>query len=380
MLDEFDEIEELIGKHVSRAPAHESWPEAFVQYFSVDSLESARREITSWSGYQPTPLLGLDQLAKKLNIRQILYKDEAPRFGLGSFKALGGAYAVKQICATHGTNITITSATAGNHGRSLAWGAQNAGCSCHIFIHEGVSEERKQAMEAFGAVVERIEGNYDESVRIAAKSADEKGWHLVSDTSWPGYTEPPRQVMTGYTLIVDEIMKSLDSPDLPSHVFVQGGVGGLACAICAAFWIRLGANMPRVIVVEPVLAPCLTESAEAGHPVKVDIGEESVMAGLSCGEVSMIAWKILARGASDFLTVAEEGVAPAVRFLASGAAGDTPIIAGESAVAGLIALIAASRDAKLRKNLGLTDQSRILLIGSEGATDAAAYARIMAGQ
>ena len=136
--------------------------------------------------------------------------------------------------------------------------------------------------------------------------------------------------------------------------------------------------MPRIIVVEPTLAPCLTESAAAGHPVKVEIGEESVMAGLSCGEVSMIAWEILARGASDFLTVAEAGVAPAVRLLASGATGDHSIVAGESAIAGLIALIAASRNAKLRENLGLTEQSRILLIGSEGATDPAAYARIIA--
>lgn len=378
MLDEFYEIENLIGKHVCRVQAHESWPDTFAHYFSIDSLQSARREITSWSGYQPTPLHRLDQLARELDIDQIFYKDEGPRFGLGSFKALGGAYAVKQICATFGTDITITSATAGNHGRSLAWGAKNAGCKCHIFIHEGVSEERKQAMEAFGAVVERIEGNYDESVRIAAKTAEANGWHLVSDTSWPGYTEPPRQVMTGYTLIVDEIMNSLDHSNLPTHVFVQGGVGGLACAICATFWIKLGADMPRIIVVEPALAPCLTESAEAGHPVKVEIEEESVMAGLSCGEVSMIAWEILARGASDFLTVAEAGVAPAVRLLASGAAGDKPIVAGESAVAGLIALIAASRDVRIRADLGLTDQSRILLIGSEGATDPAAYARIIA--
>ncbi len=379
MLDEFPTFATLLGNPVHRQRTPEPWPEDLMALISPDSMAAARREISSWPGYDPTPVHNLDRLAPELRLGNIFYKDEGPRFGLGAFKALGGAYAIKQTCRLHGTDITVTSATAGNHGRSLAWGAKNAGCKCRIVIHAGVSDERKQAMEAFGATVDRIEGNYDRSVEIAAQDAERNGWYLISDTSWPGYTEPCRQIMTGYTLIVEEIIDQLTPDNHPTHVFVQGGVGGLAGAICAGFWIRLGANMPRIIVVEPALAPCLTESARAGKPVEVDIREESSMSGLSCGKVSMIAWDILSRGASDFLTVGERGVAPAVRLLASGNAGGGPIVAGESGVAGLIALIAAAKDAGLQHTLGLDQTSRILLIGSEGATDAAAYARIMAG-
>jgi diaminopropionate ammonia-lyase len=379
MLDEFPIFATLLGDpvHCERKP--EPWPDDLMPLISPEDIDAARREITSWPGYEPTPVHNLDKLASDLHLGNIFYKDEGPRFGLGAFKALGGAYAIKQVCKLHGTDITVTSATAGNHGRSLAWGAKNTGCKCRIVIHAGVSDERKQAMEAFGAVVDRIDGNYDQSVEIAARDAEQNGWHLISDTSWPGYTEPCRQIMIGYTLIVEEIIDQLSPDDFPSHVFVQGGVGGLAGAICAGFWIRSGNKMPRIVVVEPALAACLTESARSGKPVEVNIHEETSMSGLSCGKVSMIAWDILSRGASDFLTVAETGVAPAVRLLASGNAGGDPIIAGESGVAGLIALIAAAKDAGLRRALGLSETSRILLIGSEGATDAAAYARIMAG-
>ncbi len=379
MLDEFPIFATLLGDSVHRERTPGPWPDDLMALISPDGIDAARREISSWPGYQPTPVHDLNKLAAKLRLGNIFYKDEGPRFGLGAFKALGGAYAIKQVCDLHGTGITVTSATAGNHGRSLAWGAKNAGCKCRIVIHAGVSDERRHAMEAFGATVDRIEGNYDQSVEIAARDAEQNGWHLISDTSWPGYTEPCRQIMTGYTLIVEEVIDQLTPDNCPSHVFVQGGVGGLAGAICAGFWIRSGADRPRIIVVEPTLAPCLTESARAGEPVEVDIRIETSMSGLSCGKVSMIAWDILSRGASDFLTVAEAGVAPAVRLLASGNAGGGPIVAGESAVAGLIALIASAKDADLRRDLNLTKKSRILLIGSEGATDAAAYARIMAG-
>ncbi len=379
MLSRFPEFSTLLGDavHCERTPG--PWPDSLMPLISAESIDAARHEISSWPGYEPTPIHSLDKLASDLRIGNISYKDEAPRFGLGAFKALGGAYAIKQVCKHHGTDITVTSATAGNHGRSLAWGAKNAGCKCRIVIHAGVSNERKQAMEAFGATVDRIDGNYDQSVEIAARDAELNGWHLISDTSWPGYTEPCRQIMTGYTLIVEEIIDQLTPDDFPTHVFVQGGVGGLAGAICAGFWIRFGEKMPRTVVVEPALAPCLTESARAGEPVEVNIREETSMSGLSCGKVSMIAWYILSRGASDFLTVAESGVAPAVRLLASGNAGGGSIVAGESAVAGLIALIASAEEVNLRHTLGLDETSRILLIGSEGATDAAAYARIIAG-
>lgn len=378
MLGPFENGVKLISDHVHIGHKSQPWPKELEKWFSLETMDRVGREISAWPDYEPTPLHSLAKLAEKLQIGNLIYKDEAGRFGLGSFKALGGAYAVRKLVEEHGSDITITSATAGNHGRSLAWGAQQAGCKCRIVVHSGVSEERKKAMEAYGATVDRIEGNYDESVRIAAADAKKNGWHLVSDTSWPGYTKPPRQIMSGYTLMADEILAALPKGKLPTHLFVQGGVGGLACGLLTGLWLRLGEKCPRTIVVEPALAPCLTESAKAGEPVTVEITQETSMAGLSCGEPSLIAWDVISRGASDFMTLSEDGVAPAVRLLASRKTGGPEIVAGESAVAGLIALIAAAQDGDLRDKLGLDNSSSVLVVGSEGATDPEAYARIMA--
>lgn len=356
-------------------------------------------EITQWPGYAPTPLHRLGDLACELGLAAVLYKDEGPRFGLGSFKALGGAYAgacvlqrelsrrlgrevaLEEIrsgkLAGEAAKITLASATDGNHGRSLSWGARMFGAPCRIYVHRDVSQGRIDAMRGLGATVVVVDGDYDDSVRTAREESEANGWFVVSDTSWEGYTQPPRDVMAGYGVMTNEVTGAMETP--PTHVFLQGGVGGLAASVTAALRQTWGKAGPRVVIVEPDLAACLYESAKAGRATPVAIAEETVMAGLSCGEPSTLAWKILSEEASDFVTIPDESVAPTMRRLARPEGADPVIKAGESAVAGLAAVIAAAGDEGLRAALGLDTGSVVLVIGSEGVTDAAIYDRIMAG-
>ncbi|MBU55254.1 MAG: diaminopropionate ammonia-lyase [Acidiferrobacteraceae bacterium] len=358
----------------------------------------ARAAITSWSNYAPTPLHSLPALAHEIGIGQLLYKDESTRFGLGSFKALGGAYAVlhsvAQEISVRGSTatdikalmtgqlseaageITVATATDGNHGRSVAWGAGNVGCKCVIYMHAEVSPGRQSAVEAFGAEVVRVPGDYGESARQAAQDAAANGWLLVSDTAWPGYTEIPRAVMAGYTVMSTEAMDQLPATT-PTHVFVQGGCGGLAGAVCADLWHRYESQRPRFVVVEPVPADCLFQSAVAGAVVNISVTRESVMGGLSCGEVSLLGWDILESGADHFLTIEDDAVGPLMKQLAQGRGDDPRIVAGEAAVAGLAGCIAARADADLCQTLALNEQSTVLVFGTEGATDPTVYRQLV---
>lgn len=368
-----------------------------------EAFRRADAQIRRWPGYCPTPLRDLAGLAQAAGVRQFLYKQEAHRFGLGSFKALGGAYAVSRLLLRElgqrlgrddlgiddllsgkyretTQDITVTCATDGNHGRSVAWGAERFGCQCVIYIHATVSEGRKAAIESYGAQVVRTPGNYDDSVRQAAEDSARLGRFVVSDTSYPGYMEVPKDVMQGYGVMADEALQQLaqnGDGDLPTHVFLQGGVGGLAAAVCAHFWEQLGARRPRFIVVEPDKAACLFESAKAGKPVAVHGELDTVMAGLACGEVSLLAWEILHPGVQAFLTVDDEAALDTVRLLADSPYGDAPLVAGESAVAGLAGALAALADPAARQALGLDAHSRVLLFGSEGATDPVLYEQIV---
>ncbi len=379
------------------------WPTELNEVMSPVSLTRAVDEIQQWPSYAATPLHSFDDLATKLGIDAVFYKDESTRFGLGSFKALGGAYAVlcllqRELSKTAqreisfeeirngqhaglAKQITVASATDGNHGRSVAWGAQLFGCSCVIYIHTEVSEGRKTAIEKFGATVTRVNGNYDASVHQVARDSETRGWFIVSDTSYEGYTELPKHVAAGYTIFMDEAMQAMpastDGGPPVTHVFVQGGVGGLASAVFGYLWQMFGVNRPRFIVVEPDLAACLYHSAVNGRATAIDITEETIMAGLSCGEVSYLAWKILAQCVDDFTTITDELVGPTMRMLADGIEGATPVVAGESAVAGLAALIATQSNSTLAKKLGLDSNSRVLLIGTEGATDPDIYQQIV---
>lgn len=373
--------------------------DAVERVLTRQDFADARAEITKWDGYAATPLESLSVLAAQIGVGEILYKHEGPRFGLGSFKALGGSYAAQRVlqrevakrigqpvslqdiragkykaeCA----GITLVSATDGNHGRSLAWGCKRFGAPCRIYIHAEVSEGRAEAMRDLGAEVLRIDGDYDDSVDLAKREAKENNWFVVSDTSWPGYSLPPRDVMCGYGVMTQEICMALDRA--PTHVFLQGGVGGLAAGVAAGLRQHWSNDAPRVIIVEPELAACLFESAKTGEATNVVLEEETLMAGLSCGKPSPIAWEILTEEASDFLTIPEAIVAPSVRLLARPLEGDPVIEAGESAIAGIAALIAARQDNGLSAKLGLDANARVLLIGSEGVTDFAIFSSIMQG-
>ena len=367
---------------------------------SRQRFQVAMDEISKWSDYEATPLVNLSGLAEKIGISSLYYKDESVRFNLDSFKALGGAYATERLLFSiiekqmNGmtpnvsdliqgrykeitSKVTIACATDGNHGRSVAWGAQMFGCKCIIYIHAEVSEGRKKAIEAFGAEVFRVNGDYDDSIREIAVAAEENGWFIVSDTSYEGYLEVPRDVMQGYTVMVEEALNQLPAGVLPSHVFIQGGVGGLAGAVCGHLWETLGAERPRFIVVEPVRADCLYESAlhEMPMPAKGDL--RTVMAGLACGEVSLIAWDILCTGVDDFVTIPDSMVGPAMCQLADGVGSDTPIVAGESAVAGLAVMMAARKDDALADALGLQPDSSALIFGTEGASDPEIYQQLV---
>jgi diaminopropionate ammonia-lyase len=363
-------------------------------------FEAARREIASWPGYAPTPLRRLSGLAASAGLGEIWYKDEGSRFGLGSFKALGGAYAVcrllqREVAARTGgasvssaelragrhrdviKRITVCAATDGNHGRSVAWGARVFGCRCVIYIPEAVSHGRERAMARYGAEVRRIDGSFDDAVRQADRDAAARGWFVVGDTTYPGYTEVPRDVMHGYTVMAEEAMRQLPAAAPPSHAFVQGGVGGLAAAVCARLWRRYGARRPRFLLVEPEKAACFFASARAGRPVAVPGELDTVMGGLAAGQVSILAWELLRAGADDFLTIPDPAALEVMRLLSRGGRGDAPVVAGESAVAGLAGALGARRDPALAEALGLGPESRILVFGTEGATDPELYEKIV---
>ncbi len=377
------------------ANSDQTYPSELLDIASLEKAQLAFDEISRWPGYQPTPLYPLQALAQDIGVKGILYKDEAQRFHLKSFKALGGAYAVArqlrdriyQQIGEHAKiedllnhkhegvvkGIVISCATDGNHGRSVAWGCQMFGCDCIIYIHRDVSSGRKQAMEAFGAEVIRIDGNYDASVKQADLEAGKHGRIIVSDTSYPGYKDIPRDVALGYTVMLKEAVEQMQGA-IPSHVFIQAGVGGLAAAVCAYFWELWGSRRPRFVVVEPEQANCLQQSAIAGNPVTVEGDLDTLMAGLACGEVSELAWEILNSGANDFMTISEDAVPACMRLLARG---NPAIEAGESAVAGIASVIAARDDAELSEQLGLDDNSIIFVIGTEGATDPEVYNKLM---
>ena len=361
---------------------------------------AAEEEITRWPGYEATPLRSLPALARKLGIAALQYKDEGGRFGLSSFKAIGGAYAVyrllaKAVAAQHAgvrvtsramidgawrdiaRSMTVTCATDGNHGRSVAWGARLFGCRCVIFVHENVSEGRCAAIAHYGADVRRVAGNYDDSVRHAAAEARRNGWTVVSDTTYEGYRDIPIDVMHGYGVMAREILRQTFEP--PTHVLVQAGVGALAASVCAAFWIAWGARRPSLVIVEPVAADCFFQSGLAGRPVEVTGSLQTVMAGLACGEVSPLAWEIVDAGANVYAEIDDRFALAAMRELARPAAGDPLIVAGETGASGLATLLAAAGHDAVWRELGLGATSRVLLIGSEGATDPAIYRRIVDG-
>ena len=348
-------------------------------YF-VKASQQAQKIIPTWDNYAPTPLVRLDDIEQQSKVAKVYYKDESVRFGLGSFKALGGAYAIQKLINESSSDLIVCTATDGNHGRSVAWGAQQLGVECHIFIHAGVSQSRADSMAAYGATIHRIKGNYDHSVEACNEMATQHGWQVVSDTSWPGYDEIPKQVMAGYTVMVSEIIEQLQG-EIPTHIFIPAGCGGLAGGVMAAFWTHWRDAMPDIIIVESDMSDCVYQSLKQNAIELVDIVDETIMAGLSCGEVSQLAWSLLRNGVSHVITLDDDGVAPMMRQLAIPSAGTQrpSLEAGECSAAGAIALLAIIANGQLSSEIGIDNQSRVLLLGTEGATDQVLYDSIING-
>jgi diaminopropionate ammonia-lyase family len=366
------------------------------QVLSIAQGQESRRWLSTWSQLRAgrTPLWALPSLAQRLALGQIYVKDESLRSPLGSFKALGAPIALLRLvlrlrpdqgftpasllAGQHAAalqNFVAISATDGNHGRALAAAAQSLGCRCVIVLHAHVSEEREAPIRALGAEIVRIRGNYDESVQEAARLAQANGWQVVSDTSYDGYEEIPRDVMQGYGLMVEEVVEQLPSHDCPvTHVFLQGGVGGLAAGVVSHFWERFGSQRPCFIVVEPEQADCLLQSARAGRASQATGSVDSVMAGLACGDTSPLAWRFLQPAVDYFMTVSDAQAEQAMRTLANGEAGDVPVLSGESGAAGLAALTAVLADPAWAQQLGLNALSQVLLLSTEGATAPGVYA------
>jgi diaminopropionate ammonia-lyase len=365
---------------------------------SVEAAEEVERFLRHRENHAVTPLRALPALARELGVGAIYIKDEGLRLGLGSFKALGGSYAVIRlvldtaaerlgrvidVTALHAPDVhaiaagmTFACATDGNHGRSVAQGAELVGARAGVFVHSGVSQERVAAIARFGAEIIRVAGSYDDSVDEAARVAAENGWTIVSDTSWPGYERIPALVMQGYTAMVREALRQL--PETPTHVFVQAGVGGVAAAVAGHLALALADQRPTFVVVEPSRAACVYESARAGRPVKIEQGEPTVMAMLECYEPSLIAWRVLSRVADGFMTVEEEDAVAAMKRLARPLGADPAIVAGESGGVGLAGLTRAMADRDSRETLRLGPKSRIFVINTEGATDLGRYSELVA--
>lgn len=362
---------------LARAQADESsFGDAVRKGLPQALYDEALNAIPQWPGYEPTPLHAMPGQAALAGLAGIACKDEGARFGLGSFKALGGAYAVRVLAARRQGPLTVACATEGNHGRSVAWGAQQAGARCVIFLHERVSPGREQAIAKYGAEIRRVPGNYDDAVLACARVAEEEGWTIVSDTTWPGYEEIPSIVMAGYGVMLQETLGQ--STQNPTHVFLQAGVGGMAAAVMAAFHYLHDGPMPKFIIVEPRNAACILASVRHGGRLTTVTGKlETVTAGLACGAPSPLALSIINSGAHAVLAVDDDAVIEAMRALARPAAGDPAVVAGASGAAGLAGLRAVMQNNGLREQLAIGPDSHALIINTESDTDRSDYLALM---
>jgi diaminopropionate ammonia-lyase len=334
---------------------------------SLDAARRALREIETWPGYAASPLHDLPKLSKTLGVAAVACKDESARFGLGSFKALGGAYAAvlalrRGEAAAAGP--TLCCATDGNHGQSVAYAAGRHGLRCIIFVHEHAPMHKIVAMQGLGAAVVRVPGNYDESVRHAERMAVENGWLLISDTSDVESDPIVADVMHGYGVMALEMMAQWHS--VPSHVFVQAGVGGLAAAIAGCFAERYAADRPRLVIVEPESAACVMQAVLNDGPKSLPGDLSTDMAMLSCGRASAPAWTILSTRADAFMTVADSQAAAAAELLHTGADGMLKAGASASSAAGFAGAVAAAADERMALKIGLERSSRVLILATEG--------------
>ena len=374
-----------------------------ISAFSVEEAAKARRFHSTFSAYEKTPLLSLEKLAEKMGVKSVYLKDESYRFGLNAFKVLGAGYAIaneigrrigKEITELSAESIlsketkekigdiTFVTATDGNHGRGVAWTANQLGQKSVVYMPKGSAMERLENIRKEGAEADIMDMNYDEAVRLAQKMAEEKEWIVVQDTAWEGYEDIPRWIMQGYTTMGHEIMEQI--PEKPTHIFLQAGVGSMAGAMTGFFSNLYAEEKPIIAIVEPAKADCLYQTAKADdgklHIVTGDM--DTIMAGLACGEPCTIGWDVLKGYADAFIRCPEYMAADGMRVLAAPAKGDAAVVAGESGAAAFGAMTNILLDeslAKYKKMLKLDENSRILCISTEGDTDKENYRNIVWG-
>ena len=341
---------------------------------SKSEIDEAYRVISAWDSYSPTPLISLNKLSEKLKLNNIFYKDESKRFNLKSFKALGGAYAVEKVSKGN-KEIVISTATAGNHGRSVAWGSKKLGLKCKIFISEYVSEFRAKVMRSFGADVIRVKGNYDASLKECVKQSKQNNWQIVQDVAWEDYKLVPKLTMAGYSVMMKEISEQINNEQF-SHVILQAGVGGMAAGMVAGIARYLN-YIPKIIVVEPESAACVLESIKSGKIEKISIKKESLMGGMSCDEVSLVPWEILKNSVSHCVTVSDNYIGKTVKSLSNSEFSEEKIVGGECSTPGIVSLIGMCNDIEIRKKINLNENSNILIFGCEGDADEELYQKLL---
>ena len=344
-----------------------------LKILNKDLLEDAYKTISKWQKYQPTPLESLNKLSNELKLKNIFYKDESKRFGLKSFKALGGAYAVEKI--TKGKkDVIVSTATAGNHGKSVAWGAKTLGLKCKIFISENVSETRAEEMRNLNAEVIRVKGNYEDSLNFCKEESKKNNWEIIQDVAWPDYELVPKLTMAGYSTIIKEI--SVQTNEYITHIFLQAGVGGMAAGLVAGV-ANYFKKIPKIIIVEPENANCVMQSIENNTPTSVDIKKESIMGGMSCGEVSLVPWQILKNSVNNCVSVSDKFVSQTVAMLADKIVCDISIEGGECSTPGITSLISCCNNEEAKSDLEINENSNILLIGCEGSADIDLYKKLL---
>ncbi|WP_318531300.1 diaminopropionate ammonia-lyase [Levilactobacillus suantsaiihabitans] len=355
--------------------------------------------------YRPTPLTRLANYARNQHIGSLLVKDESQRFSdrLKSFKATGGLYAMACCIAQKAglpiaqlrysqlqtptvkriaDDITFYTATDGNHGRGVAWAAEQLGTHAVVKMPAGSTRTRAQHIAAFNqTAVEITTKNYDDTVELVTKLADQDpNGILIQDMAWPGYTKIPQEISSGYSIIVDEILKQLSADEYPTHLFLQAGVGQLSAGIIDALFSFLPpAQRPLVTIVEPATVACYYLSAQRadGDRQTVPGSPQTIMAGLNCQTPSLISFPVIRDTASYYGTLSDETARIGMRVLARPQEDDPRIVAGESGVAAFAFVNAALRDQTLRQQLKLGPASRVLVINTEGDTDEQVYQEIV---
>ena len=379
-------------------------PKVFLQDsgFGTSVAERTFAFHRSIPGYAPTPLASLSCLAAELGVAGIYVKDESKRLGLNAFKVLGGSHCVARHLAGElgidpegltfdalmtpeakavAARTTFVTATDGNHGRGVAWSASAFGAKSVVYMPWGSAQERVDNIRAAGAHVEVTDLNYDDTVGHAKAQAERCGWVLVQDTSWDGYEEVPRRIMEGYCTLGAEMAEQLGDV-VPTHVFLQAGVGSMAGALAAYLGERYAAAPPKFVLVEPTQANChyLTAQAADGSLHAVRGHMRSIMAGLCCGIPCTLSWEVLQGRVSEFVSMPDEVAARGMRVLGAPLGEDPRIVSGESGASGFglaYELLANPELAWLRDRLGIDGGSRLLCVSTEGATDVANYRRIV---